>query len=130
MYRFKNLNSSQMAAVEVDALMRVQTQHNALVEAERAAGLKRAEAQEEGDRVMAKIIAENEAKAAAEEKARREESRRQLEAELREKYMRLPGSTSLGWLNDKDRIISDHFAELMKNQQLFEEAERAKYLPM
>lgn len=100
-----------------------------LAEAERRSELRHRE-QLEAEATAQKIVDEHNERVRAEDARRRTEARAQLEDELHRRFMALPGSTETDWLKAKDRIISDHFAELMKNQELREDSERANYKPL
>ncbi len=128
-------NGNNLAGLSADAQMAwrmnlyaIKTQqHLANKElAEREAGL-RVEAQLEGQAVMAKILEENERKAAVEAYQMRELQNRNLEAELKERFMLNPAATENSWILAKAQIKQAYFIERFNAEKSRDEIEAEKY---
>jgi aminopeptidase C len=128
MYDFKELSIEQKTAMRVDAVMRFSEAHHANLEAARAeAGLK--ETQEvENRKIIQNILAENAAKAAAEQARLREQSNKNLQEDLRRHFFTANDQASQhDWLMVKDEIMKNYFITRMNDQVTREEIEAQRY---
>ncbi len=128
MYDFKELSADQKTAMRVDAVMRISNAHQANLEAARVeAGLK--ETQEiENRRIVSNILAENAAKAAADEARLRVQANKNLEEDLRRQFFTANDQASQhNWLMAKDEIMKNYFITRMNDQATREQIEAQRY---
>jgi single-stranded DNA-specific DHH superfamily exonuclease len=131
MYDFKGLSNDAKTAIRVDAVMRISQAHQAKLDEARVAADLKTE-QEIGHRqVMADILRENEQKRLVEEQRMRELSNKNLEADLRRRFLAAnPSATETSWLSVKEQIKQDYFVERFNAEQSREQLEVQKYVPM
>jgi hypothetical protein len=128
MYDFKGLSNDAKTAMRIDAVMRFSDAHQANLEAARVeAGLK--ETQEIlNQKTISNILAENAAKAAAEEARLREQSNRNLQEDMRRQFFTANDQASQhDWLMAKDEIMKSYFITRMNDQVTRQQIEEQSY---
>lgn len=128
MFDFKDLSNDAKTAVRVDALMRLSNAHQVNLEAARAeAGFK--ETQEvENQKIISNILAENAAKAAAEEARLRAVANKNLEEDMRRQFFTANDqASSHDWFIAKDEIMKNYFITRMNDQVTREQIEEQRY---
>ncbi len=127
---YPGMSPAELAIMQQQQIIQNSLERQTRLKAAEEAAFAKVETDAKNKQIMAEHLRENEIAAKREEARMRDESKKSMEAELKAKFMGLPGSTESGWLVAKARLIENHFIQLMNGQASFEEREKAKYPPM
>jgi aminopeptidase C len=128
MYDFKELSADQKTAMRVDAVMRISNAHQANLEAARVEAELKETQEIENRRIVSNILAENAAKAAADEARLRVQANKNLEEDLRRQFFTANDQASQhNWLMAKDEIMKNYFITRMNDQATREQIEAQRY---
>jgi hypothetical protein len=118
------LSADAQMAWRMNHFARITQQHLAARAAADEEAVQREQKDIENRAVMAEILAENERKAAVEAYQMRELENRNLEEDLKRKFMANPAATEQSWLLAKSQIKQDYFIRSMNAEATSEELMR------
>jgi aminopeptidase C len=128
MYDSKELSGDAKTAMRVDALMRFSNAHQANAEAARVEAELKETQEVENRKIVSNVLAENAAKAAAEEARLRAQANKNLEEDLRRQFFTANDQASQhDWLMAKDEIMKNYFITRMNDQVTREQIEAQRY---
>ncbi len=121
---FGGLTADQQAAWRLDIFSRMTNQHLARRAEEEAEQVLKDAQDIENLKIMEGILAENERKAKVDAYNLRELENRNLEADLKRKFMANPAATENSWLLAKDEVKQNYFIAQMNAEATSEELMR------
>jgi hypothetical protein len=128
MYDLKELSSDAKTAMRVDAVMRFSNAHQAKLEAAKAEAELKGTQEVENQKIISKILAENAAKAVADQARLRAVANKNLEEDLRRQFFEANDQASQhDWYMAKDEIMKNYFIKRMNDQVTREQIEAQRY---